>query len=105
MAFLIHTFENGMVLVALGICVMVCYIVHNFLLCHTFVPKKNSLIGLSVIYTLPSSYLAGDMFPLTIFLPHFLCLNTHCLQALFLVFKYTLPLIDCFSYVKDRSKI
>lgn len=58
MAFLIHIFENGMVLVALGTYVMVCYVVHNFLLGHTFFPKKNSLIGLSVIYTLPSSYLA-----------------------------------------------
>lgn len=71
MAFLIHIFENGMVLVALGIFVMVCYVFHNFQLCHTFLPKKNSLIGLSVIYTLLSAYLANDMFPLTIFIPHF----------------------------------
>ena len=75
MAFLIHIFENGMVLVALGICVMVCYVVHNFLLCHTFPPTKNSLIGLSVTYTLPSAYLANDTFPLTIFLPYFYFLN------------------------------
>lgn len=102
MAFLRHIFENGMVLVTLGIGVMVCYVAHNFLLCPTFLPKKNSLIGLSVIYTLPSAYPADDMFPFYHFSSPFPLFEYCPPFALSLTCMHVLPLVDCFSSVKHR---
>lgn len=63
-----------------------------------FFPEKNSLIGLSVIYTLPSAQLAQNIFLFTIFFP------AQLFNCLWLFFTHThiCPLTDLTIYIKHR---